>query len=203
MGEIRKYGKHKYWTQEEMDLLKRLCRTKTKSEIAKIMKRTESSISSKRKELGIESCHQYMDKMKCSEVAILVGQNKSNIYKTWKNHGFPIKRKGYYWYISEEELISFMQENPRLWKASQCDYWFFSRYDWFLDRLQKEKNGKDEVNHYRNIKRWTAYELSLVKMYWKRGMNNSEIAEKIGRSYMAVYHKVRLLEEEAKGYSHG
>ena len=89
-----------------------------------------------------------------------------------------------------------MQEHHELWRASQCDYDFFCRYDWFLERLKAERNGTDTISHYRNRRDWTTYELSKAKMLWQRGLHYTEIAERLGRSNMAVYHKVRGFRNE-------
>lgn len=199
MGEIRKYGSHKYWTEEEEKQLRRLSKKKTSFQIAKIMGRTKSSVDCKRKRMMIPDCINATDKIIAKQVGYLVGQHEKSIYNRWKKAGLPIKPFGAnYYVISEKELVDFMQEHHELWRASQCDYDFFRKYAWFEKRLQDERNGTDTISHYRNRREWTPYETSTVKMLWKRGKTAMEIAEEVGRSRMAIYHKIRRFKEEEK-----
>lgn len=199
MGNIRKYAKHTYWTDEEEKLLRSLSKTKTSIQIAEIMGRTKCSVECKRQRMLIDSCMSDTDRIIAKQVGRLVGQHEKSIYNRWRKAGLPLRRLGAHYYsISEKMLVKFMQEHHELWRASQCDYDFFCRYDWFLDRLKAERDGTDTISHYRNRREWTPYELSRVKMLWQRGRHYTEIAKEVGRSKMAVYHKVRLLEEERK-----
>lgn len=197
MGAIRKYGKHTYWTEEEVKKLRYLSKTKTSCQIAKIMGRTKCSVENKRIRENIPDCITTTDKLTARQVSHLVGQHDKSIYNRWSKAGLPLKKFGAkYKVISEKELVNFMKEHHELWRASQCDYDFFCGYDWFLERLKAERSGKDKISHYRNRREWTTYELSKAKMLWQKGLHYTEIAEKIGRSKMAVYHKVRMFEEE-------
>lgn len=199
MGEIRKYGKHKYWTEEEENQLRRLSKTKTSKQIAKIMGRTKCSVESKRQIMGIEDCITSTDKIIAKQVGYLVGQHEKSIYNRWKKAGLPLKSFGSrYYVISEKKLVEFMQEHHELWRASQCDYNFFCKYQWFLDRLKEEKNGTDTINHYRNRRNWTSYELSRAKMLHKKGLHYTEIAKELGRTNMSLYHITRRFIEEEK-----
>ena len=200
MGEIRKYGKHRYWTEEELQKLRRLSKKKSSNEIAKILGRTKASVEYKRQREKIECCTSATDNIIAKQVGYLVGQHEKSIYNRWTKAGLPLKKFcTRYKVISEEDLVEFMQEHHELWRASQCDYEFFCRYDWFIERLNAEKNGTDVIDHHRRRKEWTSYELSRVKMLWKKGLTPKEIAEIIGRSKMAVYHKIRRFENEEWG----
>lgn len=197
MGEIRKYGKHKYWTEAEEKQLRRLSLTKTSYQIAEIMGRTKSSIDCKRERMGISDCKNNTDNIIARQVGKLVGQHEKSVYNRWKKAGLPLKQLGAKYYsISEKELVKFMQEHHELWRASQCDYYFFCKYDWFLERLKKERNGTDTINHYRNRRPWTTYELSRAKMLYNKGLHYTEIAKELGRSDMAAYHIVKKFRKE-------
>ena len=197
MGEIRKYGKHRYWTEEEEEQLRRLSKTKTAHQIAEIMGRTKSSIDCKRERMGISHCVNTTDSIVARQIGKLVGQHEKSIYNRWRKHGLPLKQLGAKYYaISEKDLVNFMQEHHELWRASQCDYYFFCKYDWFLERLKKERDGTDTINYCRNRRPWTTYELSRAKMLWKKGLHYTEIAIKLGRTDMAAYHIVRKFRSE-------
>ena len=197
MGEIRKYGKHRYWTDKEIKQLRKLSKTKTSSQIAKIMGRTKCSVECKRQRMQISDCINETDKIIAKQVGYLVGQHEKSIYNRWKKTGLPLKPFGSkYYVVSEKELVNFMQEHHELWRASQCDYDFFVRYDWFLERLKAERNGTDTISHYRNRREWTTYEVSRVKMMWKRGIKAQKIADEVNRSRTAIYHKIREFKAE-------
>ena len=197
MGEIRKYGKHKYWTDEEVEQLRRLSKTKTSHQIAEIMGRTKCSIDCKRERMGISDCINTTDGIIAKQIGKLVGQHEKSIYNRWKKSGLPLKPFGAkYYVISEKELVNFMQEHHELWRASQCDYYFFCKYDWFLERLKAERDGTDKISSYRNRREWTTYELSRAKMLYKKGLHYTEIAKELGRTNMAAYHIIKKFRKE-------
>ena len=161
------------------------------------MGRTRKSIDSKRHRLGISDCINSTDNIVAKQIGKLVGQHEKSIYNRWKKNGLPLKPFGTrYYVINEKELVKFMQEHHELWRASQCDYYFFCKYDWFLERLKKERDGTDTINYCRNRRPWTTYELSRAKMLWKKGLHYTEIAIKLGRTDMAAYHVVRKFRSE-------
>lgn len=188
MGEIRKYGEHRRWTKEEEKRLCQLCEEKTKSGIAKELGRSRQSVNSKRIELGIASFTDQTDKLSMKQIAELVGVDNSTIGKVWTNHGLRFRKVGQYKVISEDRLLSFMQEHPEFWKASKCDYHFFCRHKWFMERLENEKSGIDNGTHYQNMRLWTGTEISRMKMLKRRGLTHGEIAKELGRTKSAVDH---------------
>lgn len=188
MGEIRKYGEHRRWTKEEEKRLCQLCEEKTKSGIAKELGRSRQSVNSKRIELGIASFTEQTDKLSMKQIAELVGVDNSTIGKVWTNHGLRFRKVGQYKVISEDRLLSFMQEHPEFWKASKCDYHFFCRHKWFMERLENEKSGIDNGTHYQNMRLWTGTEISRMKMLKRRGLTHGEIAKELGRTKSAVDH---------------
>lgn len=200
MGEVRKYGKHTKWTKEEEELLRKLSETKTCSGIAKILNRSTSSVRSKRWNMNILPVMEQTDKIMGSQIAELVGVEKSSIYKTWVKKGFKMQTIGKNKVASEEMLVKFMKEHPQLWKASKCDYYFFCRYKWFKDRLEREKAGLEQYDRYKDFRRWTDKEISRVRMFKQKGLSHEEIAKKVGRSKQAIDHLSGKLKKEKIGY---
>ena len=188
MGEIRKYGEHRRWTKEEEKRLCQLCEEKTKSGIAKELGRSRQSVNSKRIELGIASFTDQTDKLSMKQIAELVGVDNSTIGKVWVKHGLRCRKVGMYKVISEESLFTFMKAHPELWKASKCDYHFFCRHKWFMERLKNEKSGIDNGTHSQNMRFWTGTEISRMKMLKRRGLTHGEIAKELGRTKRAVDH---------------
>lgn len=196
MGEVRRYGRHRTWTQEEVEKLRRLCEEKTQSGIAKELGRSSQSVKSKRIELGIASFTDQTDKLSMKQIADLVGVDSSTIGKVWTKHGLRLRNVGMYKVISEESLLAFMQAHPELWKASKCDYHFFCWNQWFMERLKNEKSGIDRGTHYQNMRFWTCAEISRMKMLKRRGFTHGEIAKELGRTKRAVDHMNMRLNRE-------
>lgn len=196
MGEVRKYAKHKPWTNEEEELLRKLSKTKTESGLAKALNRSVASVKCKRIRMGIPHCMEQTDKIMGVQIAELVGIDKSNIYRTWVDKGFKMQTIGRNKVASEAQLIKFMQEHPELWKASKCDYYFFCRYKWFKERLEREKAGLEKYDYYKDFRFWTAKEISRVKMLKRRGFTHQQIADELGRSKQAINHLSRKLKKE-------
>ena len=197
MGEIRKYSPHRKWTKKEEERLRELCEKKTKSGIAKELGRSRQAVNSKRIELNIASFSEQTDKLTITQVAGLVGVDNSAIGKTWQKNGLKFRKVGQYKVISEEKLLTFMQEHPELWKASKCDYYFFSQYEWFVKRLKDEKAGIDHGSHYQNLKKWTSMEISRLQMLKRKGLTHKEIANELGRTKRAIDHmNMRLVAGE-------
>lgn len=195
MGEVRRYTPHQRWTKEEMDLLIELSEYATQSEIARILGRSVSAVKNKRREMGICSFTDQTDRLTITQIADLVGVDKSTIAKTWRKYGMRFRTVGYYKTTTEATLISFMKKYPELWKASKCDYYFFCQYEWFMERLKSEKIGKDCGTHYQNRRPWTSMEISRMQMLKRRGLIHQEIANELGRSKIAIDHMIMRCKE--------
>lgn len=196
MGKIRRYGKHRYWTEEEIEKLQKLTKSKTKQQIADVLKRTPQSVECKMQRMGIEPFNARTDLLKAKDVGRLVGQHEKSIYNRWYKTGLPLKRVAKYRMISEKQLAKFMQEHTELWRASQCDEYFFGKYEWFNERLKAERKGIDIIHPYRKRKPWSPVELSRARMLHNKGLHYTEIAKELGRSNKAMYHVVRRFKEE-------
>lgn len=190
MGEVRKYAPHRRWTMEEENRLLELSESMTKSRIAKELERSVSSVNSKRIALGIGSFTEQTDDLSMTQIAELVGVDKSSIAKTWRKYGMRFRTVGRYKVIKEATLIAFMQKHPELWKASKCDYYFFCKYPWFIERLENERAGTDNGTHCRNRRPWTSVEISRLQMFLRRGLTHKQIADELGRTKRSVDHMV-------------
>ena len=193
MGTVRNYSPHRPWTKEEEQKLIELSEYKTQSGIAKELGRSVQSVKCKRSRMGIDSYINQTDRLTMSDVSRLVGIDLKSISTTWRKYGLRFRRNGPFMTIGEDSLVKFMQDNPNLWKASKCDYYFFCRYKWFKKRLEDEKAGIDTGDHYQNKRSWSDYDISRFKMLKKKGYSHREIAEELGRTKLAIDHlSIRL-----------
>lgn len=191
MGEVRGYKPHRRWTKEEEEKLIYYSERLTESGVAKKLGRPVNSIRGKRARMGLSGFLDQTDKLNCTMIAELIGVDRSNIHRVWVKKGLSLDRVGQYKVTTEKELLRFMKEHPELWKASKCDYYFFCQYDWFQKRLERERNGEEVYDWHKDIKYWTATEISRAKMLKSRGFTHREIGEKLGRSKQSIDHASR------------
>ena len=81
------------------------------------------------------------ERLTLAEIGRLVGKNKSTISKIWvKQLGLKASQYGKrYIMVTHEELFRFMKENPKRWKAAECETWFFEGQRWFDEVREKER----------------------------------------------------------------
>ena len=176
------------WTEQEEEEFLKLSEKYSQTKIARKLNRSVASVKGKRIRMNIDCFSEQTDKLNITQISEITGIQKGSISKTWRKYGLKLKKEGCFSVISENELIDFMKSHPELWKASDCDYYFFYRFDWFIERLEKEKSGIYELSHYRNRKSWTELDISRFNMLKSRGLTHNQIATELGRTKNAVDH---------------
>ena len=176
------------WTEQEEEQFLKLSEKYSQTKIARKLNRSVASVKGKRIRMNIDCFSEQTDKLNITQISEITGIQKGSISKTWRKYGLKLKKEGCFSVISENELIDFMKSHPELWKASDCDYYFFYRFDWFIERLEKEKSGIDELSHYRNRKSWTELDISRFNMLKSRGLTHNQIATELGRTKNAIDH---------------
>lgn len=176
------------WTEQEEEQFLKLSEKYSQTKIARKLNRSVASVKGKRIRMNIDCFSEQTDKLNITQISEITGIQKGSISKTWRKYGLKLKKEGCFSVISEDELIDFMKSHTELWKASDCDYYFFYRFDWFIERLEKEKSGIYELSHYRNRKSWTELDISRFNMLKSRGLTHNQIAAELGRTKNAVDH---------------
>ncbi len=184
MGKVRDYSNRRRWTLEEEERLRVLCERYTKSDVARLMKRSRASVNNKRRELGIEPLMETTDRWTFTQITEAVGLSKGSVSKTWVKNGLKYQKRGYFSLVKEEDLLKFMQEHTELWNATKCDYYLFYQYPWFMKKLEQDKKQPLEQKRYY----WTDYQKQQFKLLSKRGFTHQQIASAIGKTKRAVDH---------------
>ena len=187
---VRKYASHKKWSNEEIEKLKYLRERYTSKDIARILKRTPSSVKCKINKLELGGFIDNTDLLTLKQASEMVGVSEGVIHKTWRKYGLKTKRKGSYSVISEKQLIDFMKDHPERWSALKCDYYMFYRFPWFIEKLKKEKSDSQSVNHYLKRKPWTTYDVKRLILLKERGLSSEEIADELDRTKQSIDHKI-------------
>jgi DNA-binding CsgD family transcriptional regulator len=185
----RKYKGRKKWTPEEEERLRKLYQKYTKSDIAKKLGRTPSSITNKKNALEIDSMMDVTELWNFNQLSDAVGKSRGAVNKSWVANGLKFVKRGCYCLVEEKEVLRFMQEHPRLWDATKCDYYLFYQYPWFLKKLEEDRKKPANAKKYF----WTDYEKSILVTLKKRGLSHKEIAKRLGRTKKAIDGMVSLM----------
>ena len=135
-----KISNNRFWTKEEEEYLIEKFGTMTAAAIARRLKKPYNAVLTKIVRLGIGTFTENVDGLHLAEVCRLVGRDKETIKATWVKYGLRIKKKGAYSIIHEDDLIDFMKNNPERWDATQCETYFFERFDWFREKRIADRN---------------------------------------------------------------
>ena len=125
---------NRYWNKEEEEYLVKYYGRSTISQIAKRLGRTYRSVLDKISHMELGSYLSNNKDLSVAEVCRLVGRHKSTINKTWTKYGLKIKKRGKFSVVRQEDLLSFMENNPERWNATKCEKWYFEKYDWFQEK---------------------------------------------------------------------
>lgn len=104
---------------------------------AKKFKKNERSIIKSRNRLGIGMASE-TDMLCLADVARVTGASYQAVKERWRKKGLIAQRNGLYVFVTEKQLIAFLQEHPELWDATKCEKEFFNRYDWFAEKHKKD-----------------------------------------------------------------
>lgn len=182
MEKQRKKTKRKTWTPEEEELLRKLSRKYTISDIAKKLGRTVLSVKNKKRELDIGPLLELTDLWNFNQLSEAVGKSMGAVNKSWVANGLKFVKRGRYCLVEEKEVLRFMKEHPDLWDATKCDYYLFYQYPWFIKKLEEDRKKPANAKKYF----WTDYEKSVLVTLKKRNVSNGEIAKRLGRTKNSI-----------------
>lgn len=193
MGRYKKTYPPRAWTEEEVERLIDLRNRYTKSDIARMMKRSAASIQNKVRELELGGLLDNTDKWTFAEAGDALGLSRGVLNRTWVKHGLKFVKRGTYCLVEEKELVRFMQEHPDMWDATKCDYYLFYKYPWFLEKLEEDKKVPVENRGFY----WTDYQKQQFLILRKRGFTYKQIGIAIGKTERAVkHHSIKLRRKE-------
>lgn len=130
---------NRYWTIEEEEYLLDKYGVMTAAAIGKKLGKTTRQVIEKVQKLGIGNFLENNENLCLAEVCRLVNRDKETIKKTWFKNGLKWKKKGKYTIVKPSDLFDFMRKNTCYWDATQCEKWYFERYDWFREKLLADR----------------------------------------------------------------
>ena len=173
----------KKWTENEEKRLLNLCDKYTYSDIAKKLKRSERSVKEKLNALGITGqLTDRCDDWTFTQITETLGLGPRVVNTTFVKYGLKFEKRGRYCFVVYEDLIEFMKNNPNLWDANKVEYYVFSEYDWFLEKLEKDKKQETSKDKYL----WTNYEKQRFTILKRRGYTHEQIAKELGKTKHSI-----------------
>lgn len=129
---------NRYWTKEEEEYLISRYGRSTVAQIAKHLGKSYRNVLDKITHLELGNYIENSIDLSQAEVSRLVGRDKETLKNTWVKYGLKISKKGRFSMIKEQDLLDFMKNNPERWDATQCETWYFERYDWFQKKHKED-----------------------------------------------------------------
>lgn len=186
--------KGKKWTDKEIEYLGNNWGRRSREQVARRLGKSVNACRAKAERLGIGSSSKNTEGIPVFELQEIIGVSSSNIFKTWiEGNNLKTKKVGMFVVVDEKDLVQFMKEHPHLWDARKCDYYYFYTYDWFIDKLMRERDkGYAETK----VKKWTTHEERELMTLRRRGYTFAEIGQKLNRTKSSVGRKYSILSTE-------
>lgn len=184
------------WTHSEIEHLKNRWGEATPNKIAKELGRTTTAIIVKSKVLGLGSFLDNSEYLNAYQITQLMGIDSHVIQRTWKNHGFKMKKRRIrgnkqFEVITLEELLKWLKEHQELWDSRKIpEYGLGTEPAWL-----KEKRRIDELLPAKSRgTKYTPAEDNKLVMMCRLGKTQAEIAEALGRTEASVNGRVQRLD---------
>lgn len=177
----------KRWKADEVDYLVTYWGIRSRDNISRRTGRSISACKNKANELGLGGVRDNTNGFPIYQLSEIIGVPKTNLHKTWiDKHGLRTRKVGAFTVVSEKDLLEFMRTHQWLWDARKCDYYYFYTNDWFIEKLNRERDkGQAETK----VKKWTEYEEKELLRLRHQGLSFGQIAKKMNRSKQSIYRK--------------
>lgn len=206
MGLSDKVGKNPnlVWTEEEIEKLKELSKTKSSIEIATILNKTEKQVTTKASSLGIELIRNHRrwteeetntllsiyDKYSVNEIARKMNRSDQFISKKMDELNLPKKFKRKSWTEEEVKLL-----------IKYLDDYSINEISVKLNRTTpsitaKLKEIKMKVKKSKKV--WSEEEVKLLTELVREEYSVDDIADKLNKTHSAVLNKMHYLGLKAK-----
>lgn len=190
MGLLRAQGCRR-WTKEEDAYLEDNWGDKTAPEIARKLGRTTTSVISRAKLSGLGAQTGNDELMTKEDVTIILGLKRRETIDDWEKLGLKVKKKsirepGKYkrtrktWLIRFSDLLEWLEAHQDKWDSRRIpEYGLGVEYDWLKEKRKADKEKSPLP------RKWTDYELSVLKARVARMDPYKDIARDLGRTVVS------------------
>lgn len=187
---------NKTWSEEELYFLQDKWGDWSAERIGKSLGRTASAVILKAKSLRLGSFWKNTEYLNAYNITQLMGIDSHVIERTWKRHGFKMRRKKirvkqYFEVIKHKDLMGWLEEHQDLWDSRKvAEYALGTEPEWL-----KEKRKRDNLitTKSRGTK-YTPEEDSKLVMMFKAGKTQAEIGRALNRSEASVNARIGRLD---------
>lgn len=207
MGRPRKTPKRKHpenhsrpYSEEEIIFIQESAGSATLDFIANRLGRTKSGVKSKMIELGCFDFHMEAGTYSANALSELIGVSYETVRRWILTKGLPAKKKGREYNV-DEKFQSYHIEIPRFWKWAEQNKNLIEFNKIEPDILPPEPEWVEKERRkqfYKPAKQkiWTTEEdRTLLDLYYKQGMKQRLIAEKLGRTQGSIEKRLKRLRE--------
>lgn len=182
----------KRWTEKEDFYLEEKWGRTSIKKICRILNRTESSVMHRARKKKLGGIYKTGDYYLATDVARILGVNKTTVCYWIKNKGLKANRVKY---ISQErlliehsDLLKWLEENPKRWTANRLEFYALGlEPEWLKEKRRVDLNKKYAMEGYTDEEDQRI--ISLYKMDYKI----KDIAEEVGRTEDMIKHRLKKL----------
>lgn len=184
------------WIEEEISYLEDKWGVKSVEAIAKKLNKTKTAILIKAKRLKLGSPYNSGEYINANQTAELLQVQVKTITKTWiGKYGLNGRKRALkeleMWQIKMTDLVKWLKENQDKWDSRKVElYALGAEPDW----LQKKRKMDVEIPPNR-FQKWSEHDEKLLISWYKNGMTQKEIGQRLRRSENAIQRKVSRLKD--------
>lgn len=187
-----------YYTEEEINYIQEAAGTVTIDGIAKKLRRSKMAIKKKMEDLGCGNQHYEAGTYSCYSLGEIIGVAPETV-KRWISHkGLPAVRRAKH-RQSDKRYIAFHIIPEDFWKWAEehkniVEFNKIERNALLPEPDWVEEERKIQYHKPPRFKPWTkSQELQLMTYYYKDGLTQREIAEKMNRTLNSIERRLGIL----------
>lgn len=183
------------WTEEEVNYLIEFVGRDSVKKMAKTLNRTEDAVQNKLNRLGIGNTKAETLYIKLTDICLAFSVSKTTVYKWIEKDGLPAKKKilrlsRKIYIVSPSSFWKWVEANQN--KIDLRKYEIYSLPDepkWLKLAIKKQYIDTPE----RHAVKWTNLEDVSLISFWKSGMTQKEMANRLNRTKKSVENRLKFL----------
>jgi transposase-like protein len=189
------FDMRKQWTDEEVEFLKENVGKYKLPTLASMLGRTEDSVLSKMKRLGISNTKEQVGLCTIGELARLLGVDRKIVQGWVERHGLRVIRKvprskKHFYFVDTKDFWNWAKENKEKIDFRKIEPNSIPpEPDWVEQERKKNSICKKRV-----YKKWTTKEDRQLQQLVMNGLSYKEIGKILGRSSISVERRFKRLQ---------
>lgn len=179
------------WTPEEFDLLQELWGHRTMPQIAKALNRTPEAVKIKISRLQLGTYESNSEFMNARQVSYMLGIDVHTVTDYWiPKLGLKCTKRAptgsrKFTYIKVTDLMRWLQDHQDKWDSRKLELYALGSEPEWLTAKRSGEFGKPILGCHK----WTQREDDRLRMLFRKGLTDKQIAAELGRSEAGVGHR--------------